>query len=391
MGQTIVIDPVSRIEGHGKITVTLDEQGKVADAKFHVTQLRGFEKFCQGRPFTEMVSLVERICGICPISHSLASAKACDQIMGVQVPPTARKLRVMINCGAFIQSHALSFFYLSSPDLLLGMDAQPEQRNIFGLLKSNPAFARDGIRLRQIGQQVIEWLAGKRIHPSWVVPGGVNAPLDTEHKEEVRAVIPEAVEIVQRTLSLFKQSLGNLKEEIRTFANFPSMYLGMVDAKGMLELVEGRLRFLDANGGVVADQVGPADYQQYIDEHTEAFSYLKSPFFKPLGYPQGMYRVGPAARLNVCEGIPTPLAQIAWEEYRDITDGPQPSSFYNHYARLIEILYCLEVLEALLNDESIEGGGSVRLQNRIFPRASAWLRLRGEPCFIITRWMKTGS
>lgn len=356
MEQQIVIEPISRIEGHGKITIRLDEQGKVADAKLHVTQLRGFEKFCEGRPFTEMGSLVERICGICPISHSLASARACDQILGVRVPETALKLRKMINCGTFIQSHALSFFYLSSPDLLLGMDADPQQRNIFGVLKTNPDFAKDGIRLRQIGQQVIEWLAGKRIHPSWVVPGGVNKPFNAAFKEEIQAVLPEAVEIVQRALIFFRQSIGRFAEEIQTFANFPSLFLGLVDAEGMLEHVDGRLRFIDAEGNIVVDQIAPALYQQYIDEAVEEYSYLKSPYYKPLGYAEGLYRVGPAARLNVCSGITTSLADKELGEFKNISGGrPQLSSFYNHYARLIEILYGIEMLDVLLRDPDILG------------------------------------
>jgi len=353
MGQQVVIEPVSRIEGHGKITITLDDEGRVADARLHVTQFRGFEKFCEGRPYTEMPSLVERICGICPISHSLASVKACDEILGVQVPETAVKLRRLLNCGEFIQSHALSFFYLSSPDLLLGMDSDPSKRNILGVLEKNPALARDGIRLRQIGQQIIEWFAGKRIHPAWVVPGGVNAPLSPEHRESMQALVPEALDIIQRTLVLFKQSLENYREEIRTFANFPTHFMGLVDADGNLEHVDGKLRFIDAKGNIVADQIDPVHYQDYIGEAVEEYSYLKSPYYKPLGYPEGIYRVGPAARLNVCNGCGTPLADQEWAEFRSLERGPILSSFYNHYARLIEILYSIETLEQLLNDSDI--------------------------------------
>ena len=353
MGQQVVIEPVSRIEGHGKITIILDDEGRVADAKLHVTQFRGFEKFCEGRPYTEMPSLVERICGICPISHSLASVKACDEILGIQVPETAAKLRRLLNCGEFIQSHALSFFHLSSPDLLLGMDSDPSKRNILGVLEKNPALARDGIRLRKIGQQVIEWFAGKRIHPAWVVPGGVNAPLTPEHRESMLTLIPEALDIIQRTLAWFKQSLENYREEIRTFANFPTYFMGLVDAEGNLEHVDGKLRFIDAKGNTVADQVNPALYRDYIGEAVEEFSYLKSPYYKPLGYPEGIYRVGPAARLNVCSGCGTPLADQEWAEFRSLERGPILSSFYNHYARLIEILYSIETLERLLKDPDI--------------------------------------
>jgi NAD-reducing hydrogenase large subunit len=353
MGQQIVIEPVSRIEGHGKITIQLDDNGKVSDAKMHVTQFRGFEKFCEGRPYYEMPSLVERICGICPVSHSLASAKACDELLGVRIPETAKKLRRLLNYGQYIQSHALSFFHLSSPDLLLGMDADPATRNILGLLEANPAIAKDGIRLRKIGQQIIETFAGKRIHPSWVVPGGVNAPLTSEHRDTIRASLPEALDIIQRTLTRFKASLENYREEIRTFANFPSLFIGLVNKDGNLEHLDGTLRVIDAKGHIVADGIEARQYADYVGEAVEPWSYLKSPYYKPIGYPEGIYRVGPAARLNVCSGCGTPLADQEWAEFRSLERGPVMSSFYNHYARLIEILYAVESMEQLMNDPDI--------------------------------------
>ena len=199
--RTIEIKPVTRIEGHARITIELDEEGSVHDAHFHITQFRGFEKFCQGRPFYEMPSLMARICGICTISHMLASAKACEALMAVRVPETAIKLRRVANLAQMVQSHALSFFYLAAPDLLLGMDADPAQRNIYGLMKTNPQFVRDGVRLRQFGQEIIELLAGKRLHPTWIVPGGVTSPLTAETKNKILASIPEAMDIIQRTLN----------------------------------------------------------------------------------------------------------------------------------------------------------------------------------------------
>ena len=353
MARQIVLEPVSRIEGHGRISITLDDSGSVTDARLQVTQFRGFEKFCEGRPYYEMPSLVERICGICPISHSLASVKACDAILGVRIPATAMLLRRLLNCGEFIQSHALSFFHLSSPDLLLGMDSDPAKRNILGVLEAHPDIARDGIRLRQIGQQVIEAFAGKRIHPTWVVPGGVNAPLREEHQTAMLALIPEALQIIQRTLDWFKKSLENYREEIRTFANFPTHFLGLVTDQGSLEHVAGKLRFVDARGNITADRLEPGDYRDYIGEAVEEWSFLKSPYYKPLGYPEGIYRVGPAARLNVCNGCGTPLADQEWAEFRSLERGPVMSSFYNHYARLIEILYCIETLDRLLQAPGI--------------------------------------
>ena len=353
MAGTITIEPISRIEGHGMITLIVDDDGSVSDARFHVTQFRGFEKLCEGRPYYEMPSITERICGICPVSHALASSKACDAILGVHPPESAVMLRRLLNCGEFIQSHALSFFYLSSPDLLLGMDSDSAKRNIVGVVEAYPEIARDGIRLRRIGQQVIELISGKRIHSAWVVPGGVNAPLSAEHRDTLLGMIPEALEIITRTLVMFKKSQEKYRDEIQTFANFPTLFLGMVDKEGNLEHVQGRLRIIDAKGRIVADGIEPADYREHIAEAVEPWSYLKFPYYKPLGYPAGIYRVGPAARLNVCNGCGTPLADQEWAEFRDLERGPVLSSFFNHYARLIEILFSIETMGKLLSDPAI--------------------------------------
>jgi NAD-reducing hydrogenase large subunit len=346
--KTIVIDPVTRIEGHSKITLHLDEQGHVEEAYFHVTQFRGFEKFCEGRPYYEMPSLMARICGICPASHLVASAKACDAILAVRIPETAIRLRQVLNLAQILQSHALSFFYLSSPDLLLGMDADPAGRNIFGVLRANPALAKDGIRLRQFGQQMIEWLAGKRIHPAWVVAGGVSNPLTAENRDRILAAIPEVRSIATRTLDWFKSEMERFREEIRSFANFPTMFMGLVGEDGGLEHYNGKLRFLDSGGHIVAD-LTDTGFPDYLAEIAHPWSYLKTSFYKPLGYPDGVYRVGPLARLNIIDGIGTPLAGQEWAEFRELDRGPVLSSFYYHYARLIEILYAIEKIELLLN------------------------------------------
>jgi len=349
----IEINPLSRIEGHGKITIHLGENGKVEDAQFHVTQLRGFEKLCEGRPFYEMPSLMARICGICPVSHLVASAKACDSILATRIPPTAAKLRSILNLAQIVQSHALSFFHLSSPDFLLGMDSDPAKRNVFGVFEANPAMARDGIRLRQIGQQIIEWMAGKRIHPAWVVPGGVSEPLSADVRDRILAMLPEALQITQRTLDWFKGLLDQFREEIRTFANFPTLFMGLVTPNGELEHYNGTLRFVDSRGGIVADKVDVLNYQDYIGEAVEPFSYLKSPYYKKLGYPDGIYRVGPLARLNIIDRCGTPRADQEWAEFRELERGAVLSSFYYHYARLLEALYGIEKMEQLLNDPEI--------------------------------------
>jgi len=351
--QTITIDPVTRIEGHSKISIHLDEDGHVEEAYFHVTQFRGFEKFCQGRPFYEMPSLMARICGICPVSHLVASAKACDAILAVRIPENAARLRRILNLAQIVQSHALSFFYLSSPDFLLGMDSDPARRNVFGVMEAQPALARDGVKLRQFGQQVIEWLAGKRIHPAWVVPGGVSTPLTAEARDRILAVLPEMLVIAGRTLDWFKSEIERFREEIRSFANFPSLFMGVVGHDGGLEHYDGKLRFLDAGGHIVEDGVAATDYAGRIAEMAHPWTYLKTSFYKPLGYPEGVYRVGPLARLNLIDGCGTPRAGQEWAEFRELDRGAVLSSFHYHYARLIEILFALEKMEQLLNAPDI--------------------------------------
>ncbi|NWG16452.1 MAG: Ni/Fe hydrogenase subunit alpha [Chloroflexi bacterium] len=353
MAQQITINPVTRAEGHGKITIFLDDDGYVRDAQFHVTQIRGFEKFCEGRPFYEMPSLMARICGICPVSHLITSAKACDELMAVEIPETAQYLRRIMNLAQLVQSHALSFFHLASPDFLLGLDSDPVQRNIFGVMQSHPQIARDGIMLRKFGQQIIELLGGKRIHPGWIVPGGVSEPLTVEKRDQILATIPEALATIQRTLDWFKRTFDNYPEEIRTFANFPSLFMGMVNDEGELVHYEGHLRFVDATGKVVADGIRAEDYQDYIGEAVEPWSYLKFPYYKPAGYPDGIYRVGPLARLNIINFCGTPLADAEWAEFRELGRGAVLSSFHYHYARLIEILNGIERIEHILNKPDI--------------------------------------
>ena len=304
--RTILIDPVTRIEGHAKITLHLDEAGRVEDARFHVTQFRGFEKFCEGRPFSEMPALMARICGICPVSHLMASAKACDALLVVRIPPTADKLRRIFGLAQVVQSHALSFFYLSSPDLLLGMDADPSTCNIFGVLQKKPELARDGVRLRQFGQQIIERLGGKRIHPAWVVPGGVSGPLSELNRDAILAGIPEVLAIAERTLAWFKSSIEGFRAEIASFGNFPTLFLGIVKKDGGLTFYAGGIRVVNSAGDVIANALDPSEYQEYIGEKNEAWTYLKSPYYIPKGYPGGIYRVGPLARLNVADRCGTP-------------------------------------------------------------------------------------
>lgn len=354
MTRTISIDPVTRIEGHARITLFLDELGFVKDAQFHVTQFRGFEKFVEGRPFYEMPAIMARICGICPVSHLVASSKACDAVLAVQIPPTGARLRRLMNLAQIFQSHALSFFHLSSPDLLLGMDADPAVRNIFAVLADNERQVRDGVRLRRFGQQLIEDLGQKRIHPAWIVPGGVSSPLRSEVRDRVLAELPEVQALVERNLDWFKGHMGAFNEEIRSFANFPSLFLALVDDHGHLNHYEGKLRFVNASGQREGEgDVNAEDYAEVIAEQVEPHSFLKSPYYRSMGYPAGVYRVGPLARLNVVDACGTPLADQELAEFRALSRGAVVSSFYYHYARLIEMLFCVEKLRELLDDSDI--------------------------------------
>ena len=353
--RTITINPVTRIEGHAKITIQLDDAGNVTDTQFHVVEFRGFEKFCEGRFFAEMPQITARICGICPVSHLLASAKACDAVLlprGATIPRPAKLLRELLHMGQLAQSHALSFFHLSAPDLLLGYDADPAIRNVVGLINKHPDIAVKGVRLRKFGQELIKHVGGRKIHPDFPVPGGVNKALTVAERDEMLKDLPEAFEHAKFALDLLKKYQDAHHDEVETFASFDSNYMGLVQPDGALEHYNGNLRFTDLNGNIVEDQVSTDKYLDVIAEATEPWSYLKFPFIKRLGYPAGMYRVGPLARLNLASKISTPQANAALREWK--AGKPlRRSSFYYHWARLIELLYALERIEQLLADPEI--------------------------------------
>ncbi len=359
MHNTHVIDPVTRIEGHAKITLELQDDGTVSDARFHVTEFRGFEELCGGRPFQEMPALTARTCGICPVSHLLASAKAGDQIMSVAIPRAAVLQRRLVNLGQIIQSHALSFFHLSAPDLLLGMDADPEQRNVFGLMASEPEVVRRGIRLRQFGQEVIEKVSGRKIHGHQIVPGGVAEPLTDDEVIDIGYRTGEAKQTTLDVLAHFESLLvTRFRKEIASFGNFPSLFLGHVGPDGRWEHYDGALRVVDADGTIVADDVEAHRYKELLGEATNADSYLKSPYWRDAvgehGSPwDGIYRVGPLARLNVATHFGTTLADAALQRYRARTGEIATSSFHYHYARLLEVLAAIEAIEGLLGDPDL--------------------------------------
>lgn len=357
MSKTITIDPVTRIEGHAKITIHLDDEGLVEDARFHVTEFRGFEKFCEGRSFSEMPGITARICGICPVSHLMASAKAGDAILGTRIPDTAVKLRRLMNWGQLVQSHALSFFHLSAPDLLLGMESDPGERHVVGLIQKYPDVALAGIRLRQFGQDIIRMLGGKSVHPAWTVPGGVREPLQAPDREAIAARLPEAFDTVYVALNLLKDSFEKFDREVNTYGDFPSLFMGLVTADGGLEHYDGFLRIVDSDGKVLVDKLPPHRFREIIAEAVEPWSYLKFPYYQPYGYENGagMYRVGPLARLNICDFAGTPRAEREMRQFHNLGRQGKPvsSSFHYHFARLIEILFSLEKIEETLDDPDI--------------------------------------
>jgi len=356
MTRKIVIDPVTRVEGHGKVTIHLDDSGNVARAQFHVTQVRGFEKFCEGRLFWEMPVITSRICGICPVSHHLASAKAGDDLLGVELTPTAKRLRQLIHMAQFLQSHSLHFFHLASPDLLFGMDADPAIRNVIGVIAEMPDLAVTGVRLRAFGQKIIEELGDKRVHPNAAIPGGMNKALSPEKREEFLGQIDGMIAGVQIAVDLIKGYCQQNSEVAASFASFPSGYLGLVDDNGNLEIYDGKLRLKDDKGAIVEDKVAPGDYLSIIEEKVEDWSYLKFPYYRKMGYPAGIYRVGPLGRLNVADGIATPLANEEFQNYKRLSkNGIVQGSLYFHYARMIEALYAAEMLKSLLEDDLICG------------------------------------
>lgn len=360
MTEILTIDPVTRIEGHAKITLHLGDDGTVDDARFHVTEFRGFEEFCRGRPVWEMPSLTARTCGICPLSHLLASAKAGDALMGVTPPPTAVALRTLANLGQLTQSHALSFFHLSAPDLLLGWDADPAVRNVFGLMAEHADTARRGIRLRAFGQRIIEAIAGRKVHSPGIVPGGVVHPLPAEVRDELRDALPEALDTATDTLALYLSIADRFTREIDSFGEFPSLFLGMANDDGTWEHHIGHLKVIDAAGEVVADHIEASDYRDHVGEAGNVDSYLKSPYYKPAvadGAPvtDGIYRVGPLARVNMAPRMGTPLADAAQAAFRERVGGVGLSSFHYHHARLIEIIACLERMGPLLDDPVLAG------------------------------------
>ena len=370
MAQKITIEPVTRVEGHGKVTVHLDNAGNVTQTRLHIVEFRGFERFIQGRPYWEAPVLVQRLCGICPVSHHLASAKAMDEIVGAGtgdgLTPTGEKMRRLMHYGQMFQSHALHFFHLASPDLLFGVDADPAIRNVIGVAREFKDLAVQGVMMRKFGQEVIRATAGKKIHGTGAIPGGINKHLSVEERDEfLKGADPlnidKMIEWSQAALDFFKDYHQKNVDLIDKFVSFPSNYLSLVRADGALDLYHGVLRAIDKDGNKILNDVKYQDYLQYIDEEVRSWSYMKFPYLKDLGKKNGWYTVGPLARLNTAEFIPTPLAQKEFEFYKNYTKGkPSNSAMHMHWCRLIETLHSAEVMKDLLNDPDLLKGELVK-------------------------------
>ncbi|MHB8113179.1 MAG: Ni/Fe hydrogenase subunit alpha [Bellilinea sp.] len=351
--QKITIEPVTRIEGHAKVTIHMKEDGNVDHAYLHVNEFRGFEKFCEGRMVFEMPNITPRICGICPVSHHLAAAKAGDEVYGAPPPRPARLLRELMHMGQVIQSHGMHFFELAGPDLLLGFDADPAIRNVVGLIQANPDLALKAVNLRKYGQEIIHILGGRRIHPVFAVPGGVNKALTPEERDLILAGYHKALDTVKVGIQIMKGWAEANQEDINKFAVFPTGYLGMVKPGNTLELYDGDIRLIDSAGKQM-ELFDGRTYLDYIAEHVEDWSYLKFPYYKKMGFPQGVYRVGPLGRLNASDRMATPLADAELKAFKAINGGkPVENTLHYHYARLIEALYAVENVAVLLDDPDV--------------------------------------
>ena len=347
----IVIEPLSRLEGHGKVTITLDENGKPKDVKLHITALRGFEQFVVGRPAEEVPRIVPRICGICQTAHHLASVKAVDAAWGVEIPEPAKKLRELMHIGNMIHSHALHFYFLAAPDFVLGPDADPAIRNVVGVIDKAPEVAKQAIALRKYGQKIVEAVGGKAIHPVTGIPGGQAKRLTEEERDELLKDADQMIEYAKNGVELIKQLNEQYMEQIKTLGVIDTYYLGLVK-DGKHNFYDDTLRFLSPDGKEKVD-FKPAEYLDYIGEHVVPHNYVKYPYYKKAGYPDGIYRVGPLAMLNVCDAMDTPIAEEYRKEFFDIFGFPANQSLAYNHARLIELVEACEKAKILLEDNDI--------------------------------------
>ncbi len=357
----IVINPVTRVEGHGKVTIHMDEQNNITDARFHIIEFRGFERFVQGRFYWEAPVMVQRLCGICPVSHHLCGAKATDVIVGAdKLTATAEKMRRLMHYGQTYQSHALHFYHLASPDLLFGFDAPVEKRNVIGVIAEYPEVAKKAVLMRRYGQEVIKATAGKKVHGTGAIPGGINKNLSIEERDELLKDVDTMIEWAVEGLDLCKTvTKGNL-DFLLQFGSFDSNHLSIVREDGCLDLYDGVIRAKDAQGNLILDGIKPEDYLDHIAEEVRPWSYMKFPHLRKLGREKGWYRVGPLARINCCDFIDTEIAEKERQELMALSGGkPINATMAYHWARMIELVHSAEKIKELLNDPDLQGSDLV--------------------------------
>ena len=348
----IEISPISRIEGHAKITVQLDDAGNVSDAHFHVMEIRGFEKFLEGAAIEEAPRITPRICGVCQTAHHIVSAKATDAVFGIQPPETAQKLRELTLLGQYIHSHALHFYFLGGPDLVMGPDADPAERNVVGIIKKNPELAKMAIKTRKIGQEITSVVGGKPIHPVTSIPGGQSKGLSVAERDELLPKVKDGIGLVEAGLTVAKPIFEQYADAIEALGPIET-YFGGLTKGGALEFYDGPMKFIDKNGASVSE-FDTTNYLDYVEEKVQPWSYMKFPFMKQIGFPEGNYRVGPLARLNIVDSVPTEKASELYGEYKD-KYGMAHNPLLYHYARLIELMYSVEKAVELLEDDAITG------------------------------------
>lgn len=359
MSKKIVIQPVTRLEGHAKVTILLDDAGNVSDTRVHIVELRGFEKFCIGRPVEELPRIVTSICGVCPWSHHLASSKACDAVFGVEPPPAGRKLRELANAIAFTEEHILHFYFLAAPDFVMGPAAEYSIRNVIGIAQAMPELGRRVVRVRHLGAKMLEILSGKSIHPVASVPGGFSKALNPEERDRMLPMAEEVLELAKFSIAMAKKDIfPKYLDVVKSLGVIKTGFLGTVTKDGTLDLYDGVLRMMQADG--TYEDFAYDKYTDYIAEHIEPWTYLKFPYMKKAGKlsmnldnPVGVYRTNTLARMNVCERIRTPLAQKEFEEFRSTFGRPVQLTLAYHWARLIELLYNAEYAIELLKSPDI--------------------------------------
>ena len=363
--KTVTIDPITRLEGHGKISIFLDDRGNVENAYLQIPELRGFERFVQGRRAEDMPQITSRICGVCPVAHHFASAKALDAAFHVDPPSVAKKLRELMYCGYFIYDHILHFYYLGGPDFVVGPDAPPGKRNVLGVIeKAGVEVGKEVIKHLAFGQRITAILGGKATHPVCGLPGGVSKGLDKDEVKEIRVMVESCVKFAQFSLKLFNDIVLGNKGYVDLILSDPyqlrTYNMGLVDGDNKVNFYDGRIRVTDQRGDeFLKFDVG--DYCKHVGEHVEEWSYMKFPFLRKLGWQglcdgdeSGIYRVGPLGRLNAADGMATPLADVEYKRLFETLGGrPVNSTLAFHWARLVELLYATERALELVDDPEI--------------------------------------